>query len=429
VLVVVATMLFASSCSDTGPSGSGAAITFNIAVDDSELPAIEELLRRFQQTTGSKVGPSLLARGRSRPGPRINLSRLNATEVTKALTGDGAGIDLIAIDNDSLSPLLKHELVQELADDGVPRQVDVRRPSKVRVSPAGPCKQFFLPFRPNVRLTYARKSALKMVGLTEPPRSIAELKTAATRLGESPVDGQSEPRGPAVTLSLHPGDATAVTIAEWILSYNGDPLDLSGARSMEALKKLQRLWQLGIFSMASFGARYDTEVDYLLSGDSQIAQNWPYTSARLAEAGKLDEFSVHHGWAGPDREAHVIGGDVLAIPKGVEGGRRATAVALAQFLMTREAQAYLVRENAWPSIRSDAYRSVPPAQEETFDAMKAALAQGWFRPPVAEWKEVVRQMSVAVNRILIHGEDVASVTTELQPRINAAAEPGSYRSC
>jgi trehalose transport system substrate-binding protein len=50
-----------------------------------------------------------------------------------------------------------------------------------------------------------------------------------------------------------------------------------------------------------------------------MAQNWPLTSATFADQGILGEFTVYAGWSGPVQLAHVIGGEVLGIPRGFRG--------------------------------------------------------------------------------------------------------------
>src|SRR5262249_61559891 len=114
----------------------------------------------------------------------------------------------------------------------------------------------------------------------------------------------------------------------------------------------------------------------------------PSTSLGLAAQDVLDRFRVYAGWRGPARAAHVVGGDVLGVPAGVTGRRREAALALAAFLMSREAQQALVERNAWPSIRSDAYGTVPPALRGTFEAIREARADGVCRLAPPCWTRV-----------------------------------------
>jgi trehalose transport system substrate-binding protein len=227
---------------------------------------------------------------------------------------------------------------------------------------------------------------------------------------------------PKVTLSLAEGDPAAVTLCELIVSHGGDPRVLNDTGSVAAFTFLQRLARDGLLAPQSFEARYDTEIEYLLSGTSALAENWSFTSAHLARAGRIDEFEVYPGWSGP-KDVHVVGGDVLGIPKGVEGKEYKAAVALAEFLMGKEAQELLVRENSWPSFRSDiVYDEVAPDRRSTFSAIELALKDGWYRPAVPYWQEVSDEMYGAMTAVVFAGRPVQEVLDEAHGRVRVAAE-------
>lgn len=277
----------------------------------------------------------------------------------------------------------------------------------------GSVSRYFLPFRPNVRVTYAKTAAFQDAGVTVPVTDEDFVRAASALKG---ADGR-----PKVTLSLAEGDPAAVTLCELILSYGGDPLKLNDPGSIEAFRYLELLWRNALLPPASFQAKWDTEVENLADGTASMAENWSFTSADLAKEGKLDEFQVYAGWSGP-HEAHVIGGDVLGIPKGVRGKELEAAIALAEFLMPEESQELLVRRNAWPSFRSDVdYGSLPAEQGRTFEAIQKALASGWYRPVVPYWPVVSEQLNLAVIAVLLEGKPVKAVLDEAHARIRAAA--------
>lgn len=89
--------------------------------------------------------------------------------------------------------------------------------------------------------------------------------------------------------------------------------------------------------------------------------------------------------------------------------------------MSEEAQEILAGKNAWASIRSDAYDTVPDTVRGTFDAIGQALPDGWFRPSVSYWPEVTRAMTEAVDRILLRQEPPADVLDDLHGRVAEAA--------
>jgi ABC-type glycerol-3-phosphate transport system substrate-binding protein len=188
------------------------------------------------------------------------------------------------------------------------------------------------------------------------------------------------------------------------------------------MTELQSMWEDGLIARESLQAEFDTEVDYLRGETAYYAQNWPFTSSIFQDEGVLELFMIDNGWAGPSGEFHVIGGDVLAIPEGVEGDQRDAAIELANFLMGQEAQSILAEVNAWPSIRDDAVQNVPSELQPTFDAVQEALANGWYRPSVSYWPDVQTAMDEAVRRILQEGEDPKTVLDELHDQVAQAAE-------
>jgi trehalose transport system substrate-binding protein len=276
-------------------------------------------------------------------------------------------------------------------------------------------RQYFLPFRPNVQVAYVNRARFAAAG-TAPPKTVDELRDVAKKLKAA---GGGVPR---VTLPLAQGDAAAVTIAEWIVAFGGNPLVLNDEGSVQAFAFLQGLWREGLLLKESLLAKYDTQVDFLVGETAWLAHNWPFTSSVLAEQGLLEFFHVYEGWRGPARAAHVVGGDVLGIPKGVSGSRREAAVRLASFLMSREAQQVLVARNGWPSVRADAYATVPEEQRGTSHAIQAALADGWVRPDVRYWADASEAMNEAIRRILEKGEAPRPVLDSLHERVAAAAK-------
>ncbi len=395
------------------PDLAGTSITFSINVEDAEVPALQELLRRFEERTRSRADLEPVSRFRDERGVRVELVRMEADATIERLRREAQEnkprLHLFAQDNLALSQLVDEALVQDLSSVPVPPPV-----LGSMVPPKFGARQFFLPFRPNVRLAYAHKEALTKAGVS-PPRSAEEVKTAAQKL--KGVAGGV----PKVTLSLADGAPAAVTVSEWILSFGGDPLVLNDEGSIQALEFLQQLWREGMLASGSLLAKYDTEVAFLADETSWLAQNWAYTSAELSKKDKLQGFEVYPGWRGPARAAHVIGGDVLGVPRAVTGKEKDAALELAQFLMSREAQELLAERNAWPSIRADAYARVPRALKKTFVAIQEALEDGWYRPSVPYWPEVSSAMNEAIRRTMLGGEPVKPVLAALHAKVAAAA--------
>lgn len=396
--------LVAGACGDGGGGGGtsggdleGTTITFSVSLAEEEQAAIQDLLAKFEADTGAKV----------------NLTSVSSADLPQKLKVEvDAGkptIHLFAQDNLALKVLVDNNLVEDLSDVDLP---DGIIESMIPEQFNG--KTYFLPFRPNVRIAYANRDRLKEAN-AERPTTHEEFRAVAEKL-------RTAAKTPKVTLSLAEGDPAAVTISEWIVSFGGDPLILNDDGSVKAFEFIQGMWKDNLLARESLLGKFDTEVDYLQGETSWLAQNWPITSAQLAEQGLLDKFIVYNGWKGPAREAHVIGGDVLGIPRGVSEKEKAAALALAEFLISQDAQKTLVERNAWPSVRDDAYGDVPAEQKDTFEAIQAALENGWFRPNVAYWPNVSEQMNAAVKRVVVDGAPAKATLDELHGKIEAAAK-------
>jgi trehalose transport system substrate-binding protein len=375
---------------------AGTSITFSISLAAEEQAAIEDLIRQFERRTGADVTVTAITSADLPAKLRVEVAAGRPT------------VHLFAQDNLALAVLVQENLVEDLSDVQVPDGVvQSMIPERFNGTP------YFLPFRPNVRVAYVNNERFRSAN-ARPPQTMQELRDVAQRLRDAGG-------GPKVTLSLAQGDPAAVTISEWIVSYGGNPLILNDDGSVRAFEFLQGMWRDNLLARESLLGKFDTEPDYLIGETAWLAQNWPFTTAQLAEQGLVERFDVYEGWRGPARAAHVIGGDVLGIPRGVSPEQRRAAVELARFLMSREAQQTLAERNAWPSIREDAYGKVPAEQRETFEAVQNALENGWYRPNVVYWSDVSEQMNAAVRRILEGGENVRTVLNELHGRIETAA--------
>jgi trehalose transport system substrate-binding protein len=373
------------------------ALTFAISLAEDEKDAVREVLGRFTRQTGAAV---TLAAVTGEDLPEKLKVEVRAGRLT---------VDLFAKDTLTLREMVDERLVEDLSGVAIPEGV---LPAMVPERFEG--KQYFLPFRPNVQVTYVNRTRLQQAAVTA-PTTVEELRTVARAFKRAA-------RGaPKVTIPLAEGAAAGVTITEWIVAFGGNPLLLNDVGSVRAFEFLRGLWAEGLLARESLLAKYDTQVDYLQGETAWLAPNWPFTSRVFAEQDILSRFRVYEGWSGPVRAAHVLGGDVLGIPRGVGGRRREAALALARFLMSREAQQVLVEQNAWPSIRDDAYGGVPAEQRETFDAIRRALADAVRRPDVVYWADVTEAMNEAVRRILVRLEPPRPVLDALHADIAAAA--------
>jgi ABC-type glycerol-3-phosphate transport system substrate-binding protein len=337
-------------------------------------------------------------------GIRIVLQPIDPNILVPALEGRVAAgkepWDLISVDNDTLGILVQKGLVQPLSDDELEKVVppdplfqDLQ--AKLRVGEW----DYFVPFRPNVKLVYYNQDMLSKAGHPEPPTTWDELKAVAQDL-HNLASAKSDSRGGRMAIQAHPGKAAAVTLFEWIESMEGDPLTLQGPKTREAFK---RLWDLAPYlDPASTSIQFDTANQALINNEVSLVDNWTYgIKVVMKDLGKT-EIKVTDRWPGSKR---ILGGDVLAIPTGVPPERKERAIKLIERLVAKETQRKLAERLYWAPVRKDVYDELPAreGQKEYFEIIRKALATAVMRPITPRWILVEKVLSDALQKVLEKG--------------------------
>jgi trehalose transport system substrate-binding protein len=268
-------------------------------------------------------------------------------------------------------------------------------------------RRYFLPFRPNVQIAYYNAKKFDAYGLA-PPRSWEELLQVARTFREKEGIGRVLFQGVG-------GAPTTTQLYEWIVSAGGDPFDFGHPGTVATFRFLQEL--APFLSPDSRRAKWDTTNDALAQESAYLAQNWPFGVPLLIRDYGKREIRTYSGWAGPAREAHVIGGDVLGIPAGAPN--REQALRLTRHLQSRTVQELLASRLGWPTIRADAAGAVEPWLRPHVASVQEAMRHGVFRANVPYWAEYERIASEAAERILWRRETVQAVLPPLAARLTA----------
>jgi trehalose transport system substrate-binding protein len=348
-------------------------------------------------------------------GIEVEFLQIEAADVVRQLEAqveaDRVEIDLIAIDNNSLAPLVANDLVEDLSEyeDMIPDEtIDALLPVLYFDDTL-----YFLPYRPNVQITYYNSGMFEEYEL-ELPRTWEELMDVAQTLFEEEGVGRVAVQG-----SPDPGGGpVGVTVTEFIWQAGGDPLELNSPESVEAFEFLQELNEY--MNPQTATARFDTMNTYLANDSVYLGSNWPFGINVIVEDGGRDDIHAYSGWAGPAGEFHVLGGEVSAIPNG--SPNREAALIFAEYLMSRETQELLTRELAWPSVRGDAYDAVEGWQQPYFEAVLDAMENTEARPNVVYWGEVQRIMADAWSEIVAGGADAQEALDRYQEQLEQARD-------
>lgn len=318
-------------------------------------------------------------------------------------------VDIFGQDNNSLAPLVANNLIEDLSEykSMIPAE------TLETLLPVLSFKDtlYFLPYRPNVQITYFNTGAFDSNNL-QTPKTWDDLMNVAEAFKKKDGVGRV-----AVQASPEEGAGpVGVTVTEFIWQAGGDPLVLNSPESQAAFEFLQKLNPN--LSPQTPTAKFDTMNTYLSNNSVYLAQNWPFGVNVIVEQNGRKDIHTYSGWAGPAGEFHVLGGEVIGIPKG--SPNKDAALVFAQYLMSKETQELLTKELAWPSIRSDAYGQVEDWQKPYFESVQASMAKSKARPNEVYWGEVQRIMGDAWNEIVSGGGDVKSGLDKYQGQLEQA---------
>lgn len=365
-------------------------ITFITQVSEAEEAAIETLAAMFEEQTGIPVNVEFM---QATDMQALLQSQVEAGNVT---------VDVMAQDNLRMEPFVRLGLIEDLS--GVEDEIDEAVFDGLIEGGKFDGTLYFVPYRTNVQLTYYRTDVFDDLGL-EPPASWDDFRAAC----EAFLESEGEPR----CLFKAAFDPTAVNptqMWEWIASAGGDPTVLNDAGSVAAYEFVQGLEQDGLLHPDSAIAKWDTSNETFARGDAYLMQNWPFGIGVIQDSG-LTAFEAYHGFEGPEREAHVVGGEVLAIVK--DTPRFDNAWEFVKFLESVEAQEVLAAENGWPNVRGDALGQIPEDRLDEFEAINDALEYGILRPNIPYMEDLLELMIEAYDRIVNDGEDAQTVLDEL----------------
>jgi trehalose transport system substrate-binding protein len=372
--------------------------TLNVAfgMSKSEWQLFREIiLPAFEQETGIKVRA-------------IELKQEDLVNTLDKQVGSGnMAIDLFAQDINNLYNLVNLGLVEDLSPykNRIPKNVI---PGMMKASEFEG-KLFFLPYRPNVEIVFYNKRKFRESGLV-PPKTWDELLHVAKRFKEKDREGRI-----AIKANLQVDNI--LHMFDFIRAAGGDPYVLNDQGSIEAFEYMQELYPY--LSNRSRMANWDTINSYLAKDEVYLGSNWPFYIPEFHHSGKY-EIQAYSGWSGPVQESHVLGGELIGIPKGAKKVKE--AILFAEYLMSKPVQELLVSQLAWPSVLSDGYGLVHGYQKPYFAAIKEALEKAEPRGNVPYWSQAEKIYLDVFERIVINGEDVNVTLNEAAKKLKKLKE-------
>ena len=327
--------------------------------------------------------------------PNVNVTLVNlpsasqvATDVEALEKGNDVGASLVGIDNLVVGELIYGNYLMNLTPI-----ISTMEPSGLIQSAVNMINYenqvykavYFIPFRSNIPLVFYSKTAFQNAGITSPPATYTELLQDAQKLKAA---GYSGP----VMFQGHGGASTPTELYQWMVQFGGNPFLFNDSGDVEAF---QFLWNLSSYFSPEYIHGYWGSYVGLAQGTYQILDyQWPYVYNLLTTNASLgmtnQTLGVYPGPAGPVNDNHLLGGDVLVIPKGVSDLTQIEE--FANFLLGAQAQRETLINLSWVAVNSAAYQNLPANFSAVGTALEQAVNTGVFlrnpTPWITQWNSL-----------------------------------------
>lgn len=376
-------------------AGDKPVLTFYTALGQAEWQVLrQQIFPGFEREAGCVVNAIDVASGDM------------ARKLHALRQGGAMDVDVIGQDNMALWQLVQQDLMEDLTphEKSIPAEtidalIDVGRFGG---------KLYFLPYRPNVEIAYYNAAYLGKHRLN-PPRDWDELLAVSKALHEREGIGR-------VAIKADGTAGATVHYFDFINAAGGDPLALNDAGCKRAFAYLKQLWPH--LSPESRRADYNTMNQFLAMESVYLGRNWPFGIEVVVRQGEKTDVLAYHGWRGPVREAHTLGGEVFGIPKGAP--HKELALKFVGYMQSKPVQAKLMAALAWPPMREDAYAEVAGWQKPYFEAVKEALAHAVARPNVPYWEDFDKAINLAAREIFLEDKPVDATLDRWAAELAAA---------
>lgn len=250
---------------------------------------------------------------------------------------------------------------------------------------------YFIPFRGNVPLVWYNKTIFEKLNLPVPQnwsQLLEDAKIIYEKTGVKPVMFQGSG-----------GDSTATELYQWMVQAGGNPFLFNDSGDVEAFTFLDEFSQ---YFNPDYIHGYWGTYDGLFKNQYYILDyQWPYIySVAISEGLNVSDIGFYPGPAGPANDYHLVGGDVLAIPKGATHINE--LLLFIKFLLSTEVQREIILLLGEPAVNNDAYQNLPSNVSDLFQVELQALQHAFFREPVpwiSYWNTIADQVfqEIVVN--------------------------------
>ncbi len=260
---------------------------------------------------------------------------------------------------------------------------------------------YFFPFRANIPLVFYNKTLFADAGITSPPATYNALINDASLIKNKTGENAIMIQG-ASTNGGHTGSSTATEMYQMMVQFGGNPLYFNDTGDIHAF---QALYNMSGYLTPDFKTGYWGSYHGLAVGNYSILDyQWPYIYNILTNppySMSNSTLGVYPGPAGPVNANHLLGGDVLFIPKGATN--IPSLEAFIAFLLGAQAQRETLLNLSWVAINQAAYQNLPSQATVIDQALEQAISTGVFlrnpTPWITEWQVIL--CNVVFNPLMV----------------------------
>ncbi|TRM81091.1 carbohydrate ABC transporter substrate-binding protein [Sulfolobus sp. A20-N-F6] len=250
---------------------------------------------------------------------------------------------------------------------------------------------YFIPFRGNIPLVWYNKTVFQELNLPVPQnwsQLMQDAKIIYEKTGAKPVMFQG-----------HGGASTSTELYQWMVQAGGNPFVFNDSGDIQAMTFLDELSQ---YFNPEYIHGYWGSYKGLVDGQYYILDyQWPYIYSVMASEGvNVSNIGFYPGPAGPVNNDHLVGGDVLAIPKGAT--HIYDLLLFVRYLLSTQVQREIIMVLGEPAVNSQAYQNLPSNISALFKVEEEAFQNAFFREPVpwiSYWDTIADQVfdEIVVN--------------------------------
>jgi trehalose transport system substrate-binding protein len=230
---------------------------------------------------------------------------------------------------------------------------------------------YFIPFRGNIPLVWYNKTVFSKLNLPLPQnwtQLMQDAKIIYQKTGVKPVMFQG-----------HGGASTSTELYQWMVQAGGNPFVFNDSGDIKAFTYLD---ELSTYMNPEYIHGYWGSYKGLADGEYYILDyQWPYIYSTMKSEGiNVTNIGFYPGPAGPVNNDHLVGGDVLAIPKGAT--HLTDLLIFVKFLLSYQVQRDIITILGEPAVNAKAYQNLPSNISALFKAEEEAFQSAFFREPV-----------------------------------------------